>query len=64
MAYHRLLAGALFATAIIGYVLSGVSLPIPITLIYILYMMKVIYSFSVDHTGTTLMSNPQSFNIT
>lgn len=53
MAYHRLLAGALFALAIIGYVLSGVSLPIPITLIYILYMIKVIYSFSVDHTGTT-----------
>jgi hypothetical protein len=53
MIYHRLLAGALFATAIIIYVLSGVSLPIPITLIYMLYMMKVIYSFSVDHTGTS-----------
>jgi hypothetical protein len=53
MAYHRLLAGALLAVAIIGFVLSGVTLPVPITLIYILYMMKVIYSFSVDHTGTT-----------
>jgi hypothetical protein len=52
MVYHRLLAGSLLATAIIIYILSGVSLPIPITLIYILYMMKVIYSFSVDHTGT------------
>lgn len=52
MVYHRLLAGALLAMAIIGYVLSGVSLPMPITLIYILYMIKVIYSFSVDHTGT------------
>jgi hypothetical protein len=52
MVYHRLLAGALLATAIIIYVLNGVTLPIPITLIYILYMMKVIYSFSVDHTGT------------
>jgi hypothetical protein len=52
MVYHRLLASTLLATAIIVYMLSGVSLPIPITLIYILYMMKVIYSFSVDHTGT------------
>jgi hypothetical protein len=52
MVYHRLLAGALLATAIIVYVLSDVTLPIPITLAYILYMMKVIYSFSVDHTGT------------
>jgi len=51
MVYHRLLAGALLATAIIIYVLSGVTLPMPITLIYTLYMMKVIYSFSVDHTG-------------
>ena len=49
--YHRLLAGTLYATAIIGYVLSDISLPLPISLIYLLYMMKVIYSFSVDHTG-------------
>ena len=49
--YHRLLAGALTAVALIGFVSSGVSLPIPITLFYLLYMIKVIYSFSVDHTG-------------
>lgn len=49
--YHRLLAGTLYAIAIIGYVLSGISLPLPISLIYLLYMMKVIYSFSVDHSG-------------
>lgn len=48
--YHRLLAGALYSIAIIGYVLSGISLPLPISLIYLLYMMKVIYSFSVDHS--------------
>lgn len=49
--YHRLLAGTLYVTAIIGYVLSDISLPLPITLIYLLYMMKLIYSFAVDHTG-------------
>jgi len=48
--YHRLLAGALYSFAIIGYVLSDISLPSPISLIYLLYMMKVIYSFSVDHS--------------
>ena len=53
LAFHRILAGALYASAIIGFVLSGVTLPIAITLIYLLYMMKVIYSFAVDHTGIT-----------
>lgn len=50
--YHRLLAGILYATAIIGYVLSGISLPLPISLIYLLYAMKVIYCFAVNHAGT------------
>lgn len=50
-AYQRLLAGTLYSIAIIGYVLSDISLPLPISLIYLLYMMKVIYSFSVDHSG-------------
>lgn len=53
LSFHRLLAGALFASAIIVYMLSGVTLPTPITLFYLLYMMKVIYSFAVDHTGVT-----------
>lgn len=53
LAFHRLLAGALFASGVIGYMLSGVTLPIPITLFYLLYMFKVIYSFAVDHTGIT-----------
>ena len=48
--YHRLLAGILCASALIIYILSGISLPLPITLIYLLYMMKLIYSFAVDHT--------------
>ncbi len=48
--YHRLLAGALYATALIVFVLSDLSLPLLIALIYLLYMMKVIYSFSVNHT--------------
>ncbi|MDP2814940.1 MAG: hypothetical protein Q8N92_10890 [Erysipelotrichaceae bacterium] len=53
LSFHRLLAGAFFATAIIVYMLSGVTLPIPITLFYLLYMLKVICSFAVDHTGIT-----------
>jgi hypothetical protein len=52
--YHRLLAGVLTAIALIGFVLSEGSLPTPITLFYLLYMVKVIYSFSVDHTGKTI----------
>jgi len=48
--YHRLLAGILYVAAIIVYILCDISLPLPITLIYLLYMMKLIYSFAVNHT--------------
>ena len=50
---HRLLAGIFCSIAIIAYVLSDVSLPAPITLIYLLYIIKVIYSFSVNHTKSS-----------
>ncbi|HBW14333.1 MAG TPA: hypothetical protein DEF30_11000 [Proteiniclasticum sp.] len=49
--YHRLLAGALCAMAIIIFILSDIALPLPLTLIYLLYMLKVVYCFSVNHTG-------------
>lgn len=49
--YHRLLAGALYAVALCVYTLWDITLPPIVSLIYLLYMMKVIYSFSVDHAG-------------
>lgn len=47
--YHRLLAGCFYALGLIIFILSGLSLPHPIAVLYLLYMMKVIYSFSVNH---------------
>ena len=49
--YHRLLASGLFAAAIIGYILLEISLPLPITLVYLLYMMKLIVCFAVEYPG-------------
>jgi len=47
--YQRPLAGALLASALLIYVFSGITLQPIIAAIYLLYVFKVAYSFSVKH---------------
>lgn len=47
--YQRLLAGALLGFGILAFVLLSFDLPKVLTIIYNLYMFKLIYGFSVNH---------------
>lgn len=47
--YQRILAGALFVFGVLIFILSYFDLPTLITTIYLAYMFKLIYGFSVDH---------------
>lgn len=48
-AYQRILAGSLFGFGMITFFLCNFDLPKVITIIYTLYMFKLIYGFAVDH---------------
>jgi hypothetical protein len=47
--YQRILAGALLGFGVLGFLLMDFKLPIFIDIIYILYMFKLIFGFSVNH---------------
>jgi hypothetical protein len=47
--YQRILAGALLGFGILAFTLLRFDLPKVVTIIYTLYMFKLIYGFSVDH---------------
>lgn len=47
--YQRILAGSLLGFGILIFVLLSFELPKVVTIIYMLYMFKLIYGFSVDH---------------
>lgn len=47
--YQRILAGALLGFGILAFALLSFDLPQMVTIIYTLYMFKLIYGFSVDH---------------
>jgi hypothetical protein len=47
--YQRILAGALFVFGVLLFILAYFDLPTIITTIYLVYMFKLIYGFSVDH---------------
>jgi hypothetical protein len=47
--YQRILAGSLLGFGVLIFTLLNFDLPKVITIIYILYMFKLIYGFAVDH---------------
>ncbi len=47
--YQRVLGGSLLGFGLLIFVLLDFDLPKVVTIIYILYMFKLIYGFSVDH---------------
>ena len=47
--YQRIFAGSLLGLGMIAFVLLNFDLPKVVTIIYMLYMFKLIYGFSVDH---------------
>jgi len=47
--YQRILAGALLGFGVLAFVLLDFQLPRVITIIYMLYMFKLIFGFSVNH---------------
>lgn len=47
--YQRILAGALLGFGIMAFILLNFQLPKVVTIIYMLYMFKLIYGFSVNH---------------
>lgn len=55
--HQRILAGALLGFGILAIVLLNFDLPKVVTIIYTLYMFKLIYGFSVDHQ----MKNPFTY---
>lgn len=50
---HRTLAGFLMAFGLVGLLTTSPALPTHITILYMLYIIKVIYCFAVDHQLTT-----------
>jgi hypothetical protein len=53
--YQLITAGALFGLGILALLLPDFQLPRLLTLIYLLYMFKLIIGFSVDHSSETTM---------